>query len=99
MATATAAGFKKCFLPTANIYFDAMATTAATAKNRKLLNALGGLIIKAIISAVIYTDSILLGALNAQAKTALEKMHTAVMKAVETTRSSGPKASSLNKLR
>jgi hypothetical protein len=52
-ATDTATGFKKCFLPTAKIYFDAIATIDINVKNNKLLNAFGGVIIRAKISAVI----------------------------------------------
>jgi hypothetical protein len=49
-----AAGLKRCFLPTARIYFDAIASTETQLKNNKLSNeGLAGVIINAKISAVI----------------------------------------------
>ena len=49
-----AAGLKRCFLPTARIYFDAIASTDTKLKNNKLSNkGLAGVMSKAKISAVI----------------------------------------------
>ena len=63
---ATAAGLKICFLPTAKIYFEAMAKLEAQKARMKKFESLkesAGEMIKARIRAVMYVDSGLLGAL------------------------------------
>jgi len=78
---------------------EAIAITEIHVKNIRFVNAFGGFIMRASISAVIYTESILLGELKAHAKTAFEKKHTAPIKRVDITRSKGLKAKSLKKLK
>ena len=66
-----ATGLKICFLPIAKIYFEAMAQTAAQPINIKYVTSekdTGGFIISAKISAVMYSDSTFVGALNIVAK-------------------------------
>src|SRR5450830_191689 len=48
-----ATGLKRCFLPTASTYFDAIASTDTQLKNNKLPKGLAGVMINAKISAVI----------------------------------------------
>jgi hypothetical protein len=81
------------------IYFEAIAITDIHPRNIRFVNALGGVMIRISMSAVIYTESILLGALKAHASKAFEKKQTAVMKTAETKRSVGLKLNNLKKLR
>ena len=74
MTRAIAAGLNMCFFPTDKMYFDAIAHTEAhIASERYCINVPsdGGVMIHMSMSAVIYTDSVLVGASNTLAKIAL----------------------------
>jgi len=84
-ATANATGLKICLFPIAKIYFDAMAHTDAKIKNPTPATfvAATGVIIRARMSAVIYTDSTFVCALYTRANIQFVTQHTRVIKKVE----------------
>ena len=91
-ATANAAGLKTCFFLIAKIYFDAIAHTEA--HNARLKNCMScgetiGVMIKTRMRAVIYTDSVFVGASNARAKIIFVIRQMVVIKNVEKRRAMG----------
>ena len=91
-ATAIAAGLKICLLRTAKMNFEAIAKTEAAIAKVKYpasVGEIGGEIMSAKISAVMYRDSTLAGALNAHANTAFAIQHTPTMRSVENSKASG----------
>ena|SRR3989344_6150939 len=92
-----AAGLKICFLPIATIYFDAMATKLASAKNKNPWIDPSGPMTSDKIRAVIYVDSVFEGALKNFSKSLLLKKDEANKIIKEKIISNGPKGISSKK--
>jgi hypothetical protein len=89
--TAKAAGLKICFLFIATIYLEAIESTAAQSNKAKLVAGLTGVMIRARISAVIYTDSTFVPTSKTLAKRVFVAQVTAIKKVVDNKRLIGEK--------
>ena len=83
MTTAKAAGLKIWRRRHAMMYFEAVAKTAAQARKGKFAKVAVGEMMRAKMSAVMYTDSLLVAASKTLAKIALETIDMASRKRVE----------------
>jgi len=95
---AIATGLNICFLLIAKMYFDPIAKTPAQNNVPHCQKFVGGVITKAKIKAVIYKDSMLVGALKIFEKSLFDAQHTIIRKIDSPIKFNGENVSMLKRL-